>query len=90
MSKVKEEVITCQVCNYETKKYKKAQHEKLQTHQYYLKKLEDLDFESAVSKPDAIKIIDGKEPYFCKTCRFVYLPCMWKQHFDKQQHLMFV
>ena len=90
MSKVKEEVITCEVCNYEIKKYKKAQNKKSQTHQYNLKKLEDPDVESDVLKPDAIKRIDGKERYFCETCRFVYLPCMWKQHFEKQQHLMFV
>ena len=55
-SQIKEEVITCEVCNYENKKYKKAQHEKSQTHQYNLKKLEDPDFESDVSKPDAIKL----------------------------------
>ena len=85
-----EEVITCEVCNYEIKKFKKAQHEKSQTHQYNLKKLEDPDFESDAPKPDAIKIIDAKERYFCKTCRIVYLPCTWKQLFEKQQHLVFV
>ena len=90
MSKVKEEVITCKVCNCEIKKYKEAQNEKSQTHQYNLKKLEDPGFESDAPKPNAIKLIDGKERSFGKTCRLVYLPFMWKQYFEKQQRSMFV
>ena len=55
-AKIKDEVVTCPVCNYE-KKYKQAQHEKSQTHQYYLQKLNDPDFEKDVPKPDKIRVI---------------------------------
>ena len=34
---IKDTVITCPICNYDIKKYKKSQHEKSQTHQNNLK-----------------------------------------------------
>ena len=86
-NKIKDEVVTCPVCNYEIKKYKQAQHEKSQTHQYYLQKLNDPDFEKDVPKPDIIRVVDGKEHYMCNKCNSSMLPCMWARHFNKPPHL---
>ena len=85
-NKIKDEMITCPVCKYEVKKYKKAQHEKSQTHQYYLRKLEDPDFEKDLSKPDLIKMVDGKEHYYCHACKLGMLACMWRSHCEKPYH----
>ena len=86
-AKFKDEVVTCPVCNYEIKKYKQAQHEKSQTHQYYLQKLNDPDFEKDVPKPDKIRVIDGKEHYMCNKCNSGMIACMWARHFNKPPHL---
>ena len=67
-NRIKDEVVTCPVCNYETKKYKQAQREKSQTHQYCLQKLNNPDFVKNVPKPDIIRLIDGKEHYMCNKC----------------------
>ena len=87
LNKIKDEVVMCPVCNYEIKKYKQAQHQKSQTHQYYLQKLNYPDFEKDVPKPDKIREINGKEHYCCNTCRSSYLPPMWSRHFNKPPHL---
>ena len=86
-NKIKDAVVTCPVCNYEIKKYKQAQHEKSQTHLYFMQKLTDPDFEKDVPKPDKIREINGKEHYCCYTCRSSYLPQMWSRHFNKPPHL---
>ena len=36
----KDEIITCPICKYDIKKYKKSQHEKSQTHQRNLKHMQ--------------------------------------------------
>ena len=86
-AKIKDEVVTCPVCTYERKKYKQAQHEKSQTHQYYLQKLSDPDFEKDVPKPDKIRAVDGKEHYMCNKCNSGMIACMWARHFNKPPHL---
>ena len=82
--------MTCPVCNYEIKNYKQAQHEKSQTHQYYLPKLNDPDFEKDVPKPDVIRVFDEKEHYMCNKCNSSMLACMWARHFNKPPHLKLV
>ena len=86
-AKIKDEVVTCPVCNYDIKKYKQAQHEKSQTHQYYLQNLNDPDFEKDVPKPDKIRVVDGKEHYVCNKCNSGMIACMWARHFNKPPHL---
>ena len=44
MNKVRSEIVTFTICNYDIKKYKLKQHGESQTHQYNMKKLEDPDF----------------------------------------------
>ena len=85
--KNKDEIISCPVCNCDIKKYKKSQHEKSQTHQRNIKKLEDPDFENDLPKPDLIKIVDGKEHYYCHACRNGMLACMWRSHCEKPYHI---
>ena len=86
-NRIKDEVVVFPVCNYEIKKYKQAQHEKSQTHQYYLQKLNNPDFEKDVPKPDKIRVIDGKEHYMCNKCNSGMIACMWARHFNKPLHL---
>ena len=40
MSRIKDEIFTCPVCNYEIKKYKFKQHEQSQIHQKSLKQMQ--------------------------------------------------
>ena len=49
---IKDVIITCPVCNYEIKKYKKSQHEKSQTHQNNLKRQEHPEEFENEEKPD--------------------------------------
>ena len=41
MNRIKDEIFTCPICNYDIKKYKLKQHEQSQTHQNNLKQLEE-------------------------------------------------
>ena len=75
--KSQETVITCPVCNYDIKKYKKSQHEKSLIHKYYSeKKLNNEEPE----RPDKIHILEGNEHFHCATCNVNVLPCMWVAH----------
>lgn len=81
LARIKDDIFTCPVCNYDIKKYKKAQHEKSLAHKYYSeKKLNNEEPE----QPDKIQILCGKEHFHCATCNVNTLPCMWVAHlFDK-------
>ena len=61
--RAEDEVVTCPVCIYEIATCNQAQHEKSQTHQYFLQKLLDPDFETEVPKPDKIGERNGKQHY---------------------------
>ena len=86
MNKVRDEIVTRTVCNYDIKKCKLKQHEQSQTHQYNMKKF-DPDFEKDVPKPDKIRVMNGKEMYECNTCRSTMLPCVWSKHFNQAMHI---
>ena len=79
-NEIRNEMVTCKICNYDIKEYKLKQHEHSQTHQYNMKKL-DPDFEKDVPKPDKIRVVNGKEMYECNTCRSIMLLCVWSKHF---------
>ena len=86
-NRIKDEIVTCPVCKCDIKKYKQAQHEKSQTHQYYLQRPNDPDFEKDVPRPGKIRVVDGKELYFCKSCRSEWIPCIWSRPLSKPPHL---
>ena len=84
--KIKDIVITCPVCNYDIKKYKKSQHEKSAFHQDNLARQLNPDME-ALPEPDEIKVVDGKEQYYCYACKCCMMCWAWKNHVKKQSHI---
>ena len=84
--KIKDIVITCPVCNYDIKKYKKAQHEKSQFHQDNLARQLNPDME-ALPEPDKIRVINGKEQYYCYACKCSTICWFWKNHVQQQSHI---
>ena len=83
---VKDIVITCPVCNYDIKKYKKAQHETSQFHQDNLVRQLNPDME-ALPEPDEIRVINGKEQYYCYACKCSTICWFWKNHVQQQSHI---
>ena len=56
---VKDIIITCPVCNYDIKKYKKSQHEKSQCHQDNLKKINSMNPATTIEQGNEGR---GEEP----------------------------
>ena len=83
--KIKGEVYTCPICNYEIKKYKKAQHEKGIGHKYLLELKERGE---EMEKPDRITIDkDGKEWHECLTCKTNMPKHNWAAHLIGSYHI---
>ena len=81
MNRIKDEIITCPICKYDIKKYKLKQHEQSQTHQYFMSKADDPEFEKNVPEPDKIILEDGRPFYHCNTCKDNFYPFRWAKHF---------
>ena len=56
MNRIKDEIFTCPVCNYDIKKYKLKQHEQTQTHQNNMKQKED----TTTEKPEQTQMTTRK------------------------------
>ena len=84
-NKMKDEVYTCPICDYEIKKYKKGQHEKGVGHQYLLELKERGE---EMQKPDKISIDkDGVEWYECFLCKSAMLKNAWASHLVSSHHI---
>ena len=82
---IKDEVYTCPICDYEIKKYKKAQHEKGIGHRYLLELKERGE---EMEKPDRIIIDeDGKEWHECLTCKTNMPKHNWAAHLIGSYHI---
>ena len=84
---MKDIVITCPLCNYDIKNYKKSQHEKSQFHQDNMARQLKPDME-ALPEPDEIKVVDGgKKKYYCYACKCCMMCWEWKKHVHQQSHI---
>ena len=84
LDRVRDEVITCPICQYDVKKYKFKQHENSVGHQYLLDMYEAGE---EVDKPDEIETDrQGRVWYKCSACKETMLQCMWGSHIASPNH----
>ena len=85
MEKVTDVMITCPVCNYSIKKYKKSQHEQSKFHQDSLRRQEHLEEYEEENKPDERVVLDDLEYDYCYCCNFHVRPWEWRWHIEEEK-----
>ena len=80
----KDAIITCPICNYDIKKYKKSQHEKSIGHQH-LSKMKEQGIE--VDKPDRISHVNGITFFDCYACKGSVPQNTWGAHLLWKCHI---
>ena len=84
-NKIKDEVYTCPICDYEKKKYNRWQHEKGVGHKYLLELKERGE---EMEKPDKISIDENDvEWYECFACKGAMLKSAWASHLISSHHI---
>ena len=84
-AKIKDEVYTCPICDYEMKRYNKRQHERGVGHKHLA---ELIARGEEPEKPERIIIDkDGVELFKCGTCRLSLMKCEWGAHLIGDYHL---
>ena len=84
--KIKDVMITCPVCNYSIKKYKKSQHEQSKFHQESLRRQEHPEEYEEEDKPDERVVINDLEYDYCYCCNFRVRPWEWRWHIEEERH----
>ena len=77
----------CEICNYEIRLCKKAQHEKSLYHLDRLNRKEHPEKYENEEKPDDKTMIDGREYFQCYKCKLAILSSNWHKHILTKDHL---